>query len=300
MKITLNTFVSFDVESVDIPVDVFTFSGGEEQVKIDSTLAELSGRDDTVVIEYEIRSSSDFMRLAMIKDAVERMVKFGTEIILVMLYTPYARQDRVCEPGEALSLKRFGKMLNALEFDRVIVADPHSDVTAAVIDNLEVIPQEDIVKAMLQWYVSKGEFAIVSPDAGALKKIHKVSKALGGVDVFCAEKIRDTKTGDILSTKIDVEDFKGQNLLIVDDICDGGRTFVELAKVLKARGAGRIDLYVTHGIFSRGLDNLEGLINNVHSLNVWEDNLEKGERKTNTYLVPNQDIIRKKLLEEIL
>lgn len=301
MKITLKTVIGFAEYAVDIPVKVFTFSGGEEQVRLDGKLEELCTCGDTIIVEQEIRSSSDFMRLAMTKDAIDRVRAFGVDVVLVMLYVPYARQDRVCEPGEALALRKFADMLNALKFDRVIVADPHSDVASAVIDNIQIIPQEDIVKMMLDFYITKNNFALVSPDAGALKKIHKVSKALGGVDVFCAEKVRDTLTGDILLTKIDVEDFEGRNLIMVDDICDGGRTFVELAKLLKQRGAGRIDLYVTHGIFSRGIDNLEGLIQNVHSLNVWEGNLEaSGDRKTDSYLIRNQDIVKKELLEEIL
>jgi len=297
MKITLRTVQGFNTCLTDIPCEVFTFSGGEEQVKIDSDLSRLATRGQTITIECEIRSSSDFMRLAMIKDAVERLVDFNTEMVLVMLYTPYARQDRVCEPGEALSLKRFGDMLNSLEFDRVVVADPHSDVTGAVIDNLVVIPQEAIVEKMLKTYIHKNDFALVSPDAGALKKIHKVSKALGGVDVFCAEKIRDTKTGNILSTKIDVEDFKGRNLLIVDDICDNGGTFLALSKILKEKGAGRVDLYVTHGIFGKGTDLFSPNIDRVHCLNVWASNVVKD---TFGLLVKNQEISRKELLKDVV
>ena len=62
-----------------------------------------------------------------------------------------------------------------------------------------------------------------------------------------------TATGNITKTTVLHDDFGGKDCVIVDDICDGGRTFIELAKVLKERGAGKIGLFVTHGIFSQGV-----------------------------------------------
>lgn len=285
---------------IDVAVKRFTFSGGEVHVVLDEAIQQVE-REDVIEIHTEIRSSEDMVALELVKDAVERSAKFKVVTKLIMLYVPYARQDRACEAGEAFSLAVFARRLNALEFNEVIVADPHSDVTPALIKNITIIPQERIVKCMLDFYINQMNFALVSPDGGALKKIFKVAKELGGVDVFCAEKIRDTSNGAILRTEIPVQDFEGRHLIIVDDICDGGRTFVELAKILRERNAGIIDLYATHGIFSRGLDNLENLIQNVHSLNVWEDNLENSEdRTTSTYLVRNQEIVKQQLLKEIL
>ena len=72
-------------------------------------------------------SADDVMTLVMISDALRQMdVK---EILLTMPYVPYARQDRVCNPGEAFSIKAFSRIINSLEFSSVVVYDPHSDVT---------------------------------------------------------------------------------------------------------------------------------------------------------------------------
>lgn len=282
-----------------IPVKVFTFSGGEVHVKLDmEAISEAHINIATchkVEVHQDIRSSDDFMAVVMVKDALDEIFLFHPKPIeLFSLYTPYARQDRYCEKGEAFGVKSFSRLLNALNFSRVVIADPHSDVTPAVINNLYVIPQEEIAFHMLKWKLKSEDFSLVSPDGGALKKIFKLSKMME-LDVHCAEKIRDTKTGAIVKTDINVEDFGGRNLMIVDDICDGGRTFIELAKVLRERNAGKIELYVTHGIFSNGLDELSKHFDCIHSFNVWKNNVDNPG-----VLVQNQDVIQTQIIENKL
>jgi len=293
MKVSIRTMLGFNMNTIECPVKSFRFSAGEEHIVLPEALKEISYGDE-VIIEAEIRSSDDLMRVGMIKDAISRCAHFRVPVKLIMLYVPYGRQDRPCEAGEAFGLKVFANIINSWDFEEVVIADPHSDVTPALIDRLTIIPQEKIVKEMLGHYIPMDNFAIVSPDAGALKKIFKVAKELGGVDVYCAEKIRDTATGAIKHTDISVQDFKGRNLIIVDDICDGGYTFIKLAELLKSRNAGRVDLYVTHGIFSKGLRPLEGIIDRVHSLNVWKDNVEIDQ----DILVLNQGISRRVILNK--
>lgn len=279
----------------DIPVNVLTFSGGEQHVKINTSGLDNFGCDDLVVY-HEMRSSSDVMTLLMLKDALDNLVKLkNIKKTLVSFYIPYGRQDRVCEKGEAFSLKAFAKILNSMHWDSIITADPHSDVTEALIENLQVIPQHEIVREMLAWRVKHLDMAIVSPDGGALKKIFKVSKELGGVEVFCAEKVRDTATGNIVKTDIHVKDFAGRNLLVVDDLCDGGRTFIELAKVLKEHNCGEIELYVTHGIFSKGLGELSIDFNKIHCFNAWQHNIEKEHE----VFVSNQAVVQNIMLSKI-
>ncbi|MEQ2351952.1 phosphoribosyltransferase family protein [Pseudoalteromonas piscicida] len=104
-----------------------------------------------------------------------------------------------------------------------------------------------------------------------VKKTLKIAQHFGGeVEVIQAQKVRNLKTGEIVQTQV-LGEVKGKDLLIVDDICDGGRTFTELAKVLKAQGANSIALYVTHGIFSQGLGVFSGLIDTVYTTNSCRD-----------------------------
>ena len=115
---------------------------------------------------------------------------------------------------------------------------------------------------------------IIVPDAGAEKKLQKVSQ-LFDIPLIQASKIRDTKTGNIIRTEVyaDWQELGNCKVLIIDDICDGGRTFLELAKVLKEKDVEEIELFITHGIFANGLDamNVAGIskfytLNNIFNL----------------------------------
>ncbi|WNL63213.1 ribose-phosphate pyrophosphokinase [Citrobacter phage Tr1] len=285
----------------NIDVKVFTFSGGEVHVKInaDVALGLCSAYDKNVIhVIQDIRSAADLMAVVMVKDALDELFRFNSnvDIRLVSLYVPYARQDRYCEEGEAFGVKAFARILNSLNFNRVIVADPHSDVTPALINNLMVISQEVIAVHMLGWKLRMEDFMLVSPDGGALKKIFKLATPMA-LDVVCAEKIRDTRTGKVVRTEVPRQDFEGRNVMIVDDICDGGRTFIELAKVLRQRNVGKVELYVTHGIFSNGMDELMSYFDCIHSFNVWENNVDlKTEAWNNTVLVRNQKEVQEQIL----
>ena len=126
------------------------------------------------------------------------------------------------------------------------------------------LPAEDRwVEGRLASLESDREWA---PDAGAAKKTQAVVAAFAhkGVTVesrFCS-KIRDPKTGEITKT-VAPDDITHKKLLLIDDICDGGRTFIELAKLLKQNGAAELYLYVTHGIYSKGLDVLRPYFKHV-------------------------------------
>ncbi len=220
-----------------------TFSGGEEHVNFHSYKNITS-----VLIHAQIDSSSEFMRLAMIKDILD---KYNCPVYLKLLYVPYARQDRACAQGDAFSLRVFTRMLNALKFDKVHIADPHSDVTPALIDNLTVKSMMNIVSESPVLTELALRSTAVSPDSGANKK-HVDLANFTGKEFIRADKVRNCANGQILRTDVYCDDLLGQEVTIWDDICDGGRTFIELAKALKAKGAGKINLYVTHGIFSKG------------------------------------------------
>ena len=99
-----------------------------------------------------------------------------------------------------------------------------------------------------------------------MKKTLEAAKELG-LPMVRADKIRSTDTGEITGTVVYSEHIGSKDFLIADDICDGGRTFIELAKVLRPLTDGKIYLYVTHGIFSKGLDVFEGLIDGVYTAN---------------------------------
>ncbi|MBB6240062.1 ribose-phosphate pyrophosphokinase [Pedobacter sp. AK013] len=226
----------------------FLFAGGEPHIKISNNFDVAT----PVTITQRINSFNDFGLICITVDALKRMgVK---EINLFIPYFPAARQDRVMIPGEPLSVKVYADMINAMALTNVTIFDPHSEVTPALLNNCVTISNHEFIKHV----VAKigNEVKLISPDGGALKKIYKVSDFLGGTEVIECSKSRDVKTGKLSGFKVYSEDLAGADCLIVDDICDGGGTFIGLAEALKVKNAGKLYLAISHGIFSKGFDEL--------------------------------------------
>lgn len=247
-----------------VKVDRWQFAGGEEHVRLHT---EAFGFDEIAQIYADLRSSADVMSLLLVTDALRRL--HANHIVLCMPYVPYARQDRVCAAGEALSLRVFADLINRQDYLRIEVWDVHSDVALALLDRVENVAPETFLKsAPVDWQNT----VLVSPDAGALKKLARVSKAFH-CDYIRADKTRDAMTGEITGTVVHGDHVGDRDLLIVDDICDGGRTFIELARELRKLTTGRVMLYVTHGIFSRGTEVFDGLIDRVFCANPFVEQL---------------------------
>lgn len=249
----------------------FNFSGGECQIS-------LAGIEigDQVGVSAFLNSSDEIMRLFLAIDAIRR-VNAEVTIELHIPYFPYARQDRVCNAGEALSLEVMAKLINDLACESVIIEDPHSDVTAALIKNVRVLSQADIISRSrtMMSLVQEKNLVLLAPDKGATSKTEAIAEAFKNknmpVQAMFAQKIRDVTNGKITETIIP-EGLEGKNILVPDDICDGGSTFVELAKKLKACQAGDLYLYVTHGIFSKGLEPLRAGFKHVYCRNSFIQN----------------------------
>ncbi len=146
-----------------------------------------------------------------------------------------------------------------------------------MIDRCIVREQYDFTRLIPTKYLN--DTVVVAPDAGAAKKAFKVAQGLG-LPMIQATKHRDLKIGDITDTTVAYYDHcePGTNYLIVDDICDGGRTFIELAKYIKqAKHLGKIYLYVTHGIFSKGMRPLlDSGIDHIFTANPWPVKMTTG------------------------
>lgn len=244
------------------------FPGGELHITDSWTKDGSILQDQTILCR--IKCTDDLMKLCLFVDAFKRFTG-RMPYKLVLPYIPYARQDRVANPGEALSIKVFADILNSLNFRQVLVLDPHSDVGTALINNIKILPQWEIFADSIPQEVD-----LISPDAGALKKIYKLQEAaynLGiEVPVRTATKHRDTQTGFISGTSLDGVP-KHKTCVVVDDICDGGGTFLALAKTLQEQYEKRI-LMVTHGIFSKGLEELSKYYDRLLATNSFNGDLK--------------------------
>lgn len=230
----------------------FNFPGGEIGVQIAEDRVH-----EKVMLTTQVKSANDIMELFMVADAVKRLGKAqnGTtpRLSVCLPYMPYGRQDRVVEAGEAFSLAVFAKMLKDAGFETVITYDPHSEVQQALFEGIDfhAVSNVAFIRHVLEIVP---DVRMVTPDAGAAKKIHTLVKELGVTKQPVQALKYRVSGGNIASVKISETDLEGRDLLIVDDVCDGGATFIALVAELKKANAGRVYLAVSHGIFSKGLD----------------------------------------------
>jgi ribose-phosphate pyrophosphokinase len=233
---------------------------------------------------------NNFKDLELILCANQALQNLG--VGKVHLYVPYfigSRSDRKFQEGGINYLKQvICPIINSQNFASVTVIDSHSDVLEACLNNYVKEDNHRLVEWSLSQIDNKNDaqdrICLVSPDAGAYKKIFDVAKRFKIEKIITATKVRDMKTGNILHTEIPVLDQHNDlTYVIIDDICDGGRTFVELAKVIKdGRPTAKVFLIVTHGIFSAGFKILNEYIDGIFCTNSYRDvSDDEYEEKTN-------------------
>jgi len=232
-----------------IAYEHFFFGGGEQHIKFNNEDL-LDTFNATIWLHYA--QDAEIWKLALIVDALRR--SHPLTMRLNIPYFPAARQDRVCVDGEPLTVKVFADFINAMNFNRVTIFDPHSDVTAALLNKVKVVDNTKFVGAILgemNALDGTGKTVLVSPDAGSNKKVANVAKYLNNISgqdicVVRADKLRNVATGQIIETTVYADDLTGKECYIIDDICSKGGTFCALAKVLKAKGASKVYLVVSH------------------------------------------------------
>ena len=264
-------------EKSQINFAINRFPDGQQSVTLIIDMAHLAAvHAGGVMIKSRLNTFKD-LELIVCATAALR----NTGIQNIQLYTPYfmgARSDRRFTEGDANYLKQvICPIINSQKFESVTILDPHSDVLEACLDNFVKVNNHDIVKNALTDIDNKRDaqdrIVLVSPDAGAYKKIFDVAQKFDIRKIITATKVRDIKTGKILHTEIPVLDqHEDLKYVIVDDICDGGRTFIELAKAIHdSRPTAEVYLIVTHGIFSNSFYELSKHIKKVYSSNSYSD-----------------------------
>lgn len=244
--------VSVWVDGEKLSMESWTFPAGERNIRLEDT-EQLS--DTAATVECLYSGSDDLIDIILATNAL-RNINPGIDITLYIPYFPFARQDRVMTPGEANALQAIAQVINSLNFTLVKCLDAHSDVLPALFQpgRLRNIPQWDLWEYRIaSMNTEYSRPALVSPDNGASKKIYKLAHMLGW-PVIEAGKQRNPVNGEITGSTVssfDTDQF--DTLYVVDDICDGGRTFIELAKVIRNTGyTGSLTLCTTHGIYSSG------------------------------------------------
>jgi ribose-phosphate pyrophosphokinase len=264
-----------DSQKSDIKFTISKFPDGQQSITIDDAPAFIQGKD--IKLYSRLNNFRDLELIICANQALHNMA-----VSTVNLYVPYfmgARSDRKFVQGSINYLKQvICPIINSQNFNTVLVLDPHSDVLEACLNNYEKIDNHLLVKQSLTDIDNRNgaqeRIVLVSPDAGAYKKIFDVAQKFEISNVVTAMKHRDIKTGKITHTEVPNIEQYGENhkFVIVDDICDGGRTFIELAKEIRKHNAiSEIYLIVTHGIFSSGFSELNNYFTKIYTSNSYAD-----------------------------
>ena len=227
----------------------FTFPGGEEHVRV----TEYVRAGEHVTITAMPKSSSDVMRILLLKDAIDRL-GVTDNVSLNLLYMPYARQDRVCTAGDPFSLELMCNLINNAKFKRVMIYDPHSEVVEEKLERCIVVSQKNCVAScpeLVHKMRNSPNAVIVSPDEGATAKSEELGHKYG-LEVYQGVKHRDPETGALTGFGVAATEkhLGGADVFIFDDILDAGGTFLGLAAEIQKLKPRSLTLYITHGIFS--------------------------------------------------
>ncbi|MDR2061221.1 MAG: ribose-phosphate diphosphokinase [Acinetobacter sp.] len=265
----------------NVPIEFLQFSGGERHIQLQHEL--LNQLQANTQIKASLQNSADVMDYLLLENV---LLEQGTRVSVEIPYFPYARQDRICAQGQAFSLDLMTRLLNsnsekfAGQRQKIVVWDCHSPVTLELlrkntrfqavinIEPIEIIQQSPALMQIL----SADNTVLICPDAGATQRTQAIANGINtqrqqDIEVIHCKKQRDPSTGKISTTAVDSPDLTGKTAVITDDICDGGATFIGIAKQLRSLNCQNIILYVTHGIFSKGLTVFDGLVDQVFTSN---------------------------------
>lgn len=233
-------------------------------------------------IKARLRSANDILALLLLVDALKRADASLVLNELKIPYFPYARQDRVAIGGDPHSVKVMANLIDELGFRKIEATDPHSPaiencfnktyfsiakhstsrLKSVIVDIVSATLRNDLVKIGFD-EISEGAITLIIPDEGASKRV-KHWAGLVKMSTASFVKQRDPETGKLAGFKLVDGNVEGKKCIIVDDICDGGGTFLGIARILKEQEAEEVYLYVTHGIFSAGYDALLSAFDGIY------------------------------------
>ena len=227
------------------------FPAGEEYVKIIDI--DYINYNKVFHIEVLKADSKTIIQSIMLADAVKQ-IKPNSTIIGIFPYVPYGRQDRVCSEGESFSIKVFEEMIK-LRFDKIQSYDMHSKVSIDLFEDIQIPKEWLSIKTgltnELKVLIPKN-YVSLAPDAGAIKRAEQNKVR----EIAVLDKVRKNgKIFQVLKPEYTEVVKNAKNIVIFDDICDGGGTFLGAVNVIREYNINaKIYLVISHGIFSKGTD----------------------------------------------
>ena len=220
---------------------IVEFSDGEFEPSFDETVRGA----DVFLIQSTTPPSDNLMELLLMIDAAKRAS--AANIIAVMPYFGYARQDKKGKPRVPIGAKLVSNLLTAAGVDRIMTMDLHADQIQGFfevpVDHLYASELfiEDITSLNLP------NLIIASPDMGGSKRANAYAKILNSGVVIC---YKERKQANVIGEMKVLGDVSGKDVVIIDDMVDTGGTLTKAADLMIESGATSVRAYCTHGILS--------------------------------------------------
>lgn len=209
---------------------------------------------DEVKVVCAITDSLKMMHLLQASNALAHLG--AKKKLLVIPYLMAARYDRLMQPGDSFDLEVVAGLINSCGFEKVYLWDAHSSVATSLIMRSVSIKN----KSLVTQYDKPGA-VVICPDKGATQKVNEYlewNKHL--TDIVYCDKKRNLATGQLVLEVKEPQKCTDRHCVIIDDICDGGATFLAIAEQVQPK---TLTLIVTHGIFSKGFVALEQRFNEI-------------------------------------
>ena len=224
-------------------LEVTPFSDGEFQPQYAESVRGAS----VYILQSTIPPADNLMELLLAIDAAKRAS--ADEVVAVMPYFGWARQDRKDRPRVAIGAKLVANLLRAAGADRVMTCDLHAGQIQGFFD----IPVDHVYasKVFLP-YIRDRHFknlAIAAPDMGGAKRANVYARELMCPVIIC-HKTRER--ANVVGSITAIGEIEGKDIIIVDDMIDTAGTLCKAAEVLMQRGASSVRACATHGLLSGG------------------------------------------------
>ena len=226
------------------------------------------------VITEKINSYEDLFFIKSLKDICDHNGIDDVELVIPCLFQQ--QHDRRFNMKDSFELRIITDFINSCNFSKVHIFHPHSDVTGGLINKFWSIDNTKFILKVLDDidHRTSEQPILLSTDGGSYKWINKLADVIDFKgEVYGANKARNPETHKLFQT-IDREDFEGKNILIVDDICVYGGTFVGLAEMLKKRNVGKLFLAVSHMTVINPNSHLSLLYDQIYTTNSKYDDYE--------------------------
>ena len=220
---------------------VVEFSDGEFEPSFDETVRGA----EVYLIQSTITPSDNLMELLMMIDAAKRASAHN--IIAVMPYFGYARQDKKGKPRVPIAAKLVANLLSAAGVDRIITMDLHADQIQGFFE----VPVDHLYSSTLFIPYIKSlnlpNLIIASPDMGGSKRANTYAKFLNSEVVIC---YKHREEANVISKMMVIGDVKGKDVVIIDDMVDTAGTLTKAADLMIEQGATSVRAICTHGVLS--------------------------------------------------